>query len=132
MDYSSVPAGGLQLPPLRERVEEKKERVGVDIGINWDGSPEDLADAVNQCVNDNLKLHMISNRGTKVWPGGNPGTFCADNWRLRFLSEDGSDIKTSQVIALMERMNNAALNFTKSVILHTFDGDPGFSVAQGE
>ena len=119
-------------PPVRDRVHEKKEGIGVDIGINWTGTPDDLAAAVKACVNDNLDLQMISNRGTKVWPDGRPETFCADNWRLRFKSMDGADIKTSQVIALMDRMNKADLNFTKSVMLHTFDGKPGFTVAQGE
>jgi len=132
VDYGGVPAGGMKLPPLKPSVPVAKERVGVDIGINWEGSADDLAAAVNACVNDNLELSMISNRGTKVWPGGNPETFCADNWRLRFMGKDGSTIKTSQVIALMDRMNQADLNFTKSVMLHTFDGEPGYSVAQGE
>ncbi len=75
---------------------------------------------------------MISNRGTKVWPDGNPATFCSDNWRMRFMTTDDKHIKTSQVIALMSRMNDAGLNFTKSVMLNTYDGEPGFTVAQGE
>lgn len=125
-------SGGLKLPPLKPRIEVKKERVGVDIGINFEGTPDDLAAKVNACVNDNLKLQMISNRGTKVWPDGQPETFCADNWRLRFLSDDAEHIKTSQVIALITRMNEANLNFTKSVMLHNYDGEPGFTVAQGE
>ncbi len=124
--------GGIQLPPLKPRVDAKKERVGVDIGINWDGSANDLAARVLPCVNDNLTLKMISNRGTKVWPDGKPETFCVDNWRLRFMSSDGQPVKTSQVIGLMERMNKADLNFTKSVMLSTYDGQPGFTVAQGE
>lgn len=132
VDYSKAPAGGIRLPALKPRVEAKKERVGVDIGINWDGSAEELAERVRACVNDNLELQMISNRGTKVWPNGQPGTFCADNWRLRFMGRDGSTVRTSQVIALMERMNKADLNFTKSSMLNTYDGQPGFTVAQGE
>jgi isocitrate dehydrogenase len=132
VDYSKTPAGGMKLPPLKPRTEAKKARVGVDIGLNWDGSADDLAKKVLGCVNDNLELQMISNRGTKVWPGGNPDTFCADNWRLRFMGRDGSTVKTSQVIALMDRMNKADLNFTKSSMLNTYDGVPGFTVAQGE
>ena len=132
VDYSSVPAGGMKIPPLKPRVEAETKRIGVDIGLNWDGAADDLAEKVLACVNDNLELHMISNRGTKVWPEGRPETFCADNWRLRFISKNGKDIKTSQVIALMDRMNQADLNFTKSVMLNTFDGEPGFTVAQGE
>ncbi len=125
-------AGGIQLPPLKPSVEVSKKRVGVDLNLNWDGSVDELASKVNACVNDNLKLHIISNRGTKVWPDGQPETFCADNWRLRFLADDGAGVKTSQVIALLQRMNEADLNFTKSVMLHDFDGQPGYTVAQGE
>lgn len=132
VDYSGVPAGGMKLPPLKPRVEEEKKRIGVDIGINWNGSTEELAEQVLACVSDNLALQMISNRGTKVWPDGRPETFCADNWRLRFVSNDDKEIRTSQVIALMERMNKADLNFTKSVMLNTYSGVAGFTVAQGE
>lgn len=132
VDYSGVPAGGMVLPPVRPRIEQKTKRVGVDIGINFEGKPDDLANKIQACVNDNLILQMISNRGTKVWPNGRPETFCADNWRLRFMGRDDREIHTSQVIALMERMNAAGLNFTKSVMLNTYDGVPGFTVAQGE
>ena len=48
------------------------------------------------------------------------------------MTTDGEHIKTSQVVALMNRMNEAGLNFTKSVMLNTYDGVPGFTVAQGE
>ena len=131
-DYSGVPAGGMKLPPLKPQRVVDTKRIGVDIGINWSGTADELAEAVLACVTDNLELQMISNRGTKVWPDGRPETFCADNWRMRFQSRDDKEIKTSQVIALMDRLNQADLNFTKSVMLKTFDGKPGFTVAQGE
>lgn len=132
-DYSGTPAGGMKLPPLKEIAPVPRKRVGVDIGLNWGVCNADmLAEKILPCVEGNLKLQMISNRGTKVWPNGRPETFCADNWRLRFLADDDQEITTSQVIALMERMNNADLNFTKSVMLFTYDGEPGFTVAQGE
>jgi len=131
VDYSSVPSGGITLPPLKPRIDAKVVRIGVDIGINWDGSAEELATRVQTCEADDLKLQMISNRGTKVWPNGKESTFCADNWRLRFVA-DGGNVKTSQVIALMSRMNAADLNFTKSMMLNTYDGIEAFTVAQGE
>lgn len=131
-DYSKVPSGGISLPRLRAHENETKERIGVDIGLNWDGTADALAEKVQECVNDNLELSMISNRGTKVWPDGKKETFCADNWRLRFLGKDDSTVTTTQVIGLIERMNKADLNFTKSHMLHTFNGVPGFTVAQGE
>lgn len=134
VDYSKSPAGGMKLPPLKPRVEEEKIRVGVDVGLNWDGSPNDLAGLMQDCLEPqfNIKLSMISNRGTKVWPDGNPDTFCADNWRLRFMAADGKEIKTSNVVKLLNNMNEAGFNFTKTAMLHTFNGVPGFTVAQGE
>jgi len=132
VDYSGVPAGGMKMPPLKTYPKEKTERVGVDVGINWSKSPKELADAVLKCVPDVLELQMISNRGTKVWPDGKEQTFCADNWRMRFKGVGGSSITTSKVIDLLDRMNKDDLNFTKTVMLNTFDGVPGFTVAQGE
>lgn len=134
VDYSKAPAGGIQLPPLKPRVDEEKIRVGVDVGLNWIGPANDLAGLMMDCLEPymNLKLSMISNRGTKVWPDGQPGTFCVDNWRLRFMSADGQPVKTSNVIKLLNNMNEAGFNFTKTAMLHTFNGVPGFTVAQGE
>ena len=129
-NYNGVPAGGMVLPPVRDRQEENKERVGVDLNLNWDGSADELANKILPCVVDDLELSLISNRGVKVWPDGQPETFCADNWRLRFIAKNGA-VKTSQVIALMDRLNQADMNFTKAVMLHTFDGEPGYSAAQG-
>ena len=133
VDYSGATAGGMKLPPLKAVPEVKMERIGVDVGVHWGESADALAAKVLPCVTDNLKLTMISNRGVKVWPDGNPATFCADNWRLRFKSEDGQEIKTSQVIALLQRMNDSAdLNFTKTVMLNDYDDEAGYTVAQGE
>jgi isocitrate dehydrogenase len=132
VDYSTSKAGGMKLPPMKTYKEEKTERVGVDIGINWTGTADELAARILPCCTDNLKLNMISNRGTKVWPDGKKDTFCSDNWRMRFMADKGTTVRTSQVLALMQRMNEADLNFTKSVMLNTFDGVPGFTVAQGE
>jgi len=46
--------------------------------------------------------------------------------------KDGSTVKTSTVIKLMDNMNQHDLNFTKSMMLIEYDGVPGFTVAQGE
>jgi len=130
-DYAGVAAGGMKMPPLKKVRKEEKLRVGVDVNLNWDGSADDLAAKIMPCVTDDLELYLISNRGVKVWPDGRPETFCADNWRLRFMGKNGA-INTSQVIALMERLNKADMNFTKAVMLHTFDGVAGYSATQGE
>jgi isocitrate dehydrogenase len=132
VSYKGVQPGGMKLPEVGARKEEKKERVGVDLNVNWDGSPDDLAAKILPCASGDLQLELISNRGVKVWPNGQPGISCADNWRLRFMGKGGVHVKTSEVIGLLGRMNEANMNFTKAVMLHTFDGKPGFSSTQGE
>ncbi len=131
-NYNGVAAGGIEIPHLTPYKDEEKKRVGVDIGLNFDGTAEMLAAKVLPCAGENLELQHISNRGVKVWPNGQPDTFCSDNWQLRFISKDGGNVRTSQVITLINRLNKADMNFTRAVMLHTFDGKPGFSASQGE
>ena len=120
------------MPPLKQVTPEKKERIGVDIGLNYEGKADDLAALIKPCLTDNIDLHIISNRGVKVWPDGAAETFCTDNWRLRFLGKDGGDINTSEVITLLSNLNNADMNFTNALMLHSFDGVDGYTKAQGE
>src|SRR5947209_8314096 len=74
---------------VKERSDTKKELVGVDVFVDWlKGSPDDLGQALSKVSPDGLQLVMISNRGVKVWPGGQSETFCSDQWRCRFMSAD--------------------------------------------
>ncbi|MEM6811177.1 MAG: NADP-dependent isocitrate dehydrogenase [Pseudomonadota bacterium] len=123
---------GIILPALKDVLEEEKERVGVDIGLNYKGSADNLAEDVQKCLTDNLVLSLISNRGVKVWPEGAKETFCTDNWRLRFESKNKEPVKTSEVVQLLSNLNEADMNFTNALMLHTFNGERGYSKAQGE
>jgi isocitrate dehydrogenase len=110
----------------------QKELVGVDVFLNWEGRiPDELGAAVQPVSGDGLTLEMISNRGTKVWPGGLPETFCTDHWRCRFLADNGA-VTNTEVIALLQRTHAAGLDIVKIENLYTFDGTPGFSLGQGQ
>src|SRR5579872_6214163 len=68
-----------------------KERVGVDIFIDKrDGNPDAIAAAMHKLGVAGTKLTVISNRGTKVWPNGNPDTFWSDHWSCRFEADGGA------------------------------------------
>ena len=109
----------------------KKEMVGVDVFLDWnEGTPNDLGDKISKVKSEGLKLTLISNRGLEVWPGGHPETFCVDHWRCRYEAE-GTAVKTSQVIALLNKLNDAGFNFIKTENLYTFDGQKGYSTTQG-
>lgn len=120
------------------REPQKKDLVGVDVFINWwngnfYGSANELGPIVEQANGNGLKLVMISNRGTKVYPKGQPDTFCVDHWRCRFMAENqGDTITHQQVIDLLGRVAAAGLDFIKTEHLYNFDGQPGYSLGQGQ
>ena len=129
--YVNTPAQAGQAAATRARAEKKM--VGVDLFLDWDGGhPDELAKLVLPLGAGGLELKAISNRGTKVWPGGSPETFCTDHWCCRFLGKDGRGTVThDQVAALLTRCAAAGLDFIKIEGLFTFDGERGYS-AGGE
>jgi len=112
----------------------KKQLLGVDIYVHWyEGGPNDLGAKMKNTAINGMKLIMISNRGTKVWPEGKEQTFCTDNWRCRFESDTkGKEITKEMVIAQIESVKNAGFDFSQTVCLSSFDGEPGFTLAQGQ
>jgi isocitrate dehydrogenase len=60
-----------------------------------------------------------------------PETFCTDHWRCRFTT-GGAATTNQQVIALLQRVHDADLEIIKTENLYTFDGEPGFSMGQGQ
>ncbi len=111
----------------------KRTLVGSDVFIAWrDGTPDDLAKRLVALAGD-FKLVMISNRGQKVWPGGLEETFTVDQSRCRFQSQqDGAEVSHEQLINLLSRIQAGGLEFIKLENLYTFDGQPGFSLGQGQ
>ncbi|NMC52588.1 MAG: NADP-dependent isocitrate dehydrogenase [Chloroflexi bacterium] len=110
----------------------KKQLVGVDVFLDWSEAgrdPETLGRRLAACGGD-LPLKMVSNRGIKVYPGGQPGIFLSDHWRARF----GGDGPTGAeaVLALLGRVNAAGLEIIKTENLYTFDGEAGYSAELGE
>jgi len=114
------------------RTPARKEMVGVDVFLDWrEGTPDELAAKLLH-VDAGLTLSMVTNRGVKVWPGGVPETFCTDHWRCRFLADEGRGCDNQRVIALLRGLESAGLDFIKMEHLYNFDGEPGFSLGQGQ
>jgi len=120
------------LARVQSRPLAQKGLVGVDIFLEWRGGlPDALGSKLSQVNGDGLALTAITNRGTKVWPDGNPDTFCVDHWACRFEATNGG-IKHAQIISLLQRVNDAGFDFIKTENLCTFDGEAGFSLGQGQ
>ncbi|HET9392865.1 MAG TPA: NADP-dependent isocitrate dehydrogenase [Candidatus Rubrimentiphilum sp.] len=107
-----------------------KKHTGVDVFIDLpDGNPDTIADRINALKLTGAKLTVISNRGTKVWPNGNPDTFWSDHWSCRF---EGDGFSNRAVAEILAAMGGAGFDVIKTEGLYTFDGSRGFSLAQGE
>ncbi|MCP9495022.1 MAG: NADP-dependent isocitrate dehydrogenase [Pyrinomonadaceae bacterium MAG19_C2-C3] len=106
--------------------EATKETVGVDVYLDCVGkSPDEIGRAIEALNGDGLKLELVTNRGTKVYPDGLPETFTTDHWRCRFLSEKA--IEHKHITALLNRVSEAGFDFIKTENLCTFDGKAGYS-----
>jgi len=107
--------------------------VGADVYLDASEGVATLAPALESLAKDTpWKLTLISNRGTQVWPTGSVYTDCVDYWRARFERRaDAGEVGQAQTLSLLQSI---ATKYTicSYELLRTFDGKPGFSMAQGQ
>ncbi len=128
----------VEAPPEQPRAETAstqkamETRVdGIDVYVGWPSSdPKTLAAKIESAGGDGLKLTMISNRGVKVWPDGFAETFCTDSFRCRFSAAEGTTV--AKTIALLARIDALDLDIVKTEGLRSYDGQAGYSLAQGQ
>ncbi|MBN8828609.1 MAG: NADP-dependent isocitrate dehydrogenase [Sphingobacteriia bacterium] len=116
-------------------IEEKKQLVGADIFIDWNGTdPSILADKLNEAAKGNLRLQMISARGLTVWPKTKlMNSIDNDHWRCRFVPFNSDKTANyNDILEVLENIKKADLDFIKIENLYTFDDKLGFSLGQGE
>jgi isocitrate dehydrogenase len=112
---------------------EKKETIGVDVFVDFQGSLDHLQEKILRISDEHLSLTMISNRGVKVWPERIPETYCVDTWRCRFMSRiKHKPVTHQQIAALLEKFAKESIDFIQTENLCTFNGKPGYTLAQDE
>jgi isocitrate dehydrogenase len=136
VEYADSPAPSLSAEPLPQAPRApraQKELVGVDVFLDWSGSdPDTLAEGLVKAGTQQLPLTMITNRGAKVWPGGLPETFCTDHWRCRFHALPDAPVNPASILALLAQVHALGFDFIKVEHLYTFNGQPGYSLGQGQ
>lgn len=131
-DFSQNRNEGIRIE-VKSRPLARKQLIGVDVFLHWrDRNPGKLGEALRNFGTGNMALTMITNRGVKVWPEGNPATFCTDHWRCRFKSPEYAPSEYQQVIDLLFKLNLSGFEIIKTENLYTFDGEPGFTLGQGQ
>ena len=123
----------LSLPAYKRKPAAKKELVGVDVFVHWNGlNPNELADKIKKIECNGINLTMITNRGIKVWPDGFKETFCTDHWRCRFKPNEGLEISKTNIIEILENAINQNIDTIKTENLYAFDGKAAYSLGQGQ
>ncbi|NBV08773.1 MAG: NADP-dependent isocitrate dehydrogenase [Flavobacteriia bacterium] len=123
----------LTLPKYNRKPAAKKELVGVDVFVHWNGTdPNVLAETIKKMECTGATLSMITNRGIKVWPDGFNETFCTDHWRCRFKPNEGDEMNKTTIIQLLENGLNQNIDTIKTENLYAFDGKAAYSLGQGQ
>ncbi len=127
----------LQLPQISSAFDfvkaTRRRVIGVDVFIESANTPEEIGKKLEElCKSTPLRLKMISNRGTKVYPPTGAITDCVDQFRCRFvLRSDNGDLPDEDVFDLIHRIS-IEYRWMHVEKLQEFDGVMGFTKAQGE
>ncbi len=124
-----------QVSGAPDLVKAKSRRdVGVDLFVESALPPGELGAQLEALVSGSaLKLKIISNRGTVVYPArGGQVTDCVDASRCRFMPvQAGSIITDAQIVELVQRVG-AKFRWMHIEKLLEIDGSAGFTKAAGE
>ncbi len=107
----------------------REETVGVDLFIDSDSPPDVVARTIDALCPVPLRVTMVSNRGTQVWPTGSGFTDLVNHHRVRVESDHA--VSSNVIFDLAARVNRE-LRVCSLEVLMTVDDQPGYSLAQGQ
>ena len=95
--------------------------------------PDQLGPTVERTIEGSpVKLKMISNRGTKVYPSAGAITDCNDQYRCRLMAKNpAADLSDKDIIDVLQRLGST-VRWMHLEKLQEIDGEAGFTKAQGE
>ena len=104
---------------------------GVDIYVESALDPKALAKNLEQLIQPSpMRLEMITNRGTIVFPASDRRVSLVDHFRCRFVPRDGAaSLGDSEILSLLQIVGGQHrwMHIEK---LQEFDGKPAFSKSQ--
>lgn len=107
--------------------------IGADIFIESPLLPHELGPSLERFAEGTpLKLKMISNRGTQVYPPTGAMTDCVDSYRCRFILRDtAGDLQDADLLALVNKIATQH-RWNHIEKMQEFNGEAGYTKAQGE
>ncbi len=136
-DYKANVYTNIECYGERPKVISKKALVGVDIFIdNPTDIPASELAAKLTALKSPLQLIVITSRGLKIWPNATIESPYLRHCCCRFQSaKETKDLKAVHhvdITQLMSDVNDLGLDIIKTENLYTFDGQLGFTLAQGQ
>lgn len=105
----------------------ERNLVGIDVYLFFRGELPQFFSKISHINVGPLHLKMITNRGVRVFPDGHPETFCIEQWRCRFLSDDQRTVTQNEVIQILKAFDHVNMDVIRSEMLYLFNGKPGYS-----
>jgi len=105
----------------------KRQLLGIDVFLYHRGALNDFLAKISHINIGNLRLKLITNRGAKVWPDGQPETFCIEQWRCRYIVEEGRGCSQADAVQILHSFDRMNLEVIKSEMLYSVDGKTAFS-----
>jgi isocitrate dehydrogenase len=122
-----LPADPVSVRPATRRV------IGADIFIESGELPMAIGPTLERLAEGStLKLKMISNRGTQVYPDKGTIIDNVDHYRCRFILRDAAgELADADLMALLSKIAGT-FRWMHLEKLQEFEGAPAFTKAQGE
>ena len=111
----------------------KRRVIGMDLFIESAELPAAIGPDLEKLLEGTpLKLKMMSNRGTQVYPDKGTMIDCIDQHRCRMLARAAdADLSDTEMLAVAQKLA-VRVRWAHIEKLQEFDGQPSFTKAQGE
>ena len=122
----------LEKNPMLESKEMAGEKIiGVDMFIESNEQPQQIATKCLRHAGVKFSLVSISNRGTQVWPTGSVFTNLVNQYNARFESLDGTALNQQDVIGLYVSLSGN-FKICSFELLNMWGDKKAYSLAQGQ
>lgn len=120
-----------QNPMLESKDLEPIEIVGVDMFIESNWQPTQIAEKCLAHTSTLFKLVTVSNRGTQVWPKGSSFTNLVNTYACRFESIGDAPVSQVDILELYKRLS-ADFKICSTELLNQWGHKKAYSLAQGQ
>jgi isocitrate dehydrogenase len=125
------PTGHAPVNTIMESAPVPQSVVGVDLFVESNHQPRDLAHVIEGVLVGHEKLTLISNRGTQVWPSGSVLTDCVNQYRVRIEVGGESVASEREMLGIALRVSEK-VRVCSTEVLMNYKGVAAYTLAQGQ